>query len=109
MKKDGIVSLPFTMLVPFNITFNWSLQNLTSYYTDIGVIWLLCLFLIVLGFIYSIVKWNKSLFAVTLSTLCGWGLWWVAGGAILWYSLGVVIWTVIATTLVLYAFGQDSK
>lgn len=108
-KEDGKVSLPFTALVPFNVTFNWSLQNLTSYYTDIGVIWLLCLFIVLIGFIYSIVEWNKQLFAVTLSTLGGWTLWWVAGGAILWYSLGVIIWTIIATVLVLYTFGKGNN
>ena len=69
---DGTVSLPYTLLVPFNVTFNRSLQNLTSYYTDIGVIRLLCLFIVIIGFIYSLVEWNKKLFAVTLSTLCGW-------------------------------------
>lgn len=101
-KAEGAVSLPYTMLVPFNVTFNRSLQNLTSYYTDIGVIWLLCLFIIFLGFIYSLVKWNKKLFAITLSTLCAWIIRWVAGGAIVWYSLGVIIWTIIGTLTVLY-------
>ena len=68
-KSEGRVSLPFTALVPFNITFNRSLQNLTSYYTDIGVIRLLCLFIVLIGFIYSLIAWNKHLFAVTLATL----------------------------------------
>ncbi len=108
-KQNGVVSLPYIALVPFNITFNWSLQNLTSYYTDIGVIWLICLFIVILGFVYSLVQWNKKLFAVTLSALCGWTIWWIAGGAILWYSLGVVIWTIIATILVLYTFGQRNN
>lgn len=107
-KADGVVSLPYTLLVPFNVTFNWSLQNLTSYYTDIGVIWLLCLFIIFIGFIYSLVQWNKKLFAITLSTLCAWIIWWVAGGAIVWYSLGVIIWTIIGTLVVLYSFGQNN-
>lgn len=84
-KQNGVVSLPYIALVPFNITFNWSLQNLTSYYTDIGVVWLICLFIVLLGFIYSLVQWNKKLFAVTLAALCGWTIWWIAGGAILCY------------------------
>lgn len=92
--------------MPFNITFNWSLQNLTSYYTDIGVIWLICLFIVIIGFIYSLIARNKKLFSVTLSAICAWAIWWIAGGAILWYSLGVIIWTVIATTIVLYTWGQ---
>lgn len=95
--------------MPFNITFNRSLQNLTSYYTDIGIIWIVALMLIVLGFIYSLVQRNKKLFAITFSTLVAWALWRVAGGAILWYSLGVVLWTIIATVLVLFILGQQNS
>ena len=39
------VYLPYKYLNFFNITFNWSLQNLSSYYTDIGIVWLLLIFL----------------------------------------------------------------
>lgn len=108
-KADGKVNIPYVSLVPFNITFNRSLQNLTSYYTDIGVIWLLSLFIILIGFIYSLVKWDKQLFTLTLSTICAWAIWRVAGGAILWYSLGVVIWTIIAMVGVLYTFGHNNN
>ena len=108
-KKEGVkISIPYTMLVPFNITFNWSLQNLTSYYTDIGIIRIIALMLIVLGFVYSLVQWNKKLFAITLSTLGAWTLRRIAGGAILWYSLGVILRTIIAMILVFFTFGEKN-
>ncbi len=108
-KNEGKVNLPYTSLVPFNITFNRSLQNLTSYYTDIGVIRLLSLFIILIGFIYSLIKRDKQLFTLTLSTICARAIRRVAGGAILWYSLGVIIRTIIAMIAVLYTFGNNNN
>jgi len=46
------VSIPYDYLVPFNVVFNWSLQNHTSYYTDIGIIWLLLLFVVIYSLVY---------------------------------------------------------
>jgi hypothetical protein len=40
-KTSDAIYVPYKLLVPFNVTFNWSLQNLSSYYTDIGFVWLL--------------------------------------------------------------------
>ncbi|USN56434.1 MAG: hypothetical protein H6766_05250 [Candidatus Peribacteria bacterium] len=40
------VAIPYRWLVPANITFNRSLQNASSYYTDIGVIWLPALLIV---------------------------------------------------------------
>jgi hypothetical protein len=40
---EGVRSVyfPYKYLTPSNVTFNRSLQNLSSYYTDIGIMWLL--------------------------------------------------------------------
>lgn len=42
-KDASQVYIPYKFLQPFNVTFNRSLQNLSSYYTDIGVMRLLLL------------------------------------------------------------------
>ncbi len=41
---DGSLSIavPYAFLTPLNVVFNRSLQNLSSYYTDIGFMWILC-------------------------------------------------------------------
>jgi hypothetical protein len=46
--QAGKISIPYRYLVPFNIVFNRSLQNLSSYYTDIGYVWLLIMMLLML-------------------------------------------------------------
>jgi len=46
------ISIPYKYLVPFNVVLNWSLQNLTSYYTDIGIIWLFLFFVVLFSLIY---------------------------------------------------------
>jgi hypothetical protein len=44
----GKISIPYRYLVLFNVTFNRSLQNLSSYYTDIGFVWMLVFMLLAL-------------------------------------------------------------
>lgn len=52
--QAGKIAIPYRYLTPFNIVFNWSLQNLSSYYTDIGFVWLMIMGLLVLGFVYAL-------------------------------------------------------
>lgn len=46
--QAGKINIPYRYLTPFNIVFNRSLQNLSSYYTDIGYVWLMIMTLLVL-------------------------------------------------------------
>lgn len=57
---DSSVFLPYRYIVPLNIVFNWSLQNHSSYYTDIGLIWL-CVFTLMIGaVVYAIATYDKK-------------------------------------------------
>lgn len=80
----GKINIPYRYLVPFNITFNRSLQNLSSYYTDIGFVWLLMFMLLVLGFIYTLFntkRFTQDINLVVLSsvTIIGRAVWWIIG------------------------------
>ena len=58
--SDTSVFIPYRYIVPLNIIFNRSLQNLSSYYTDIGLIWL-CVFILMLGgLLYAILTYDKK-------------------------------------------------
>lgn len=52
--EAGKINIPYRYLTPFNVVFNRSLQNLSSYYTDIGYVWLIILGMLVLGFVYAL-------------------------------------------------------
>lgn len=52
--EAGKIHIPYRYLTPFNIVFNRSLQNLSSYYTDIGYVRLMIMCLLVLGFVYAL-------------------------------------------------------
>lgn len=52
--EAGKINIPYRYLTPFNVVFNRSLQNLSSYYTDIGYVWLMILSVLVLGFVYTL-------------------------------------------------------
>lgn len=99
--SDDYLAIPYRYLVPLNISFNWSLQNLSSYYTDIGFHRIITFILLIIILPYAIIKRQKNLIAISLTTLIWRGVWRVIGSAILWY------WTVLIsrTMLSLIAFG----
>lgn len=97
------INVPYRYIIPWNITFNRSLQNLSSYYTDIGFIWMFVFIFTAFGLIYSIIRKNQKLFALSFATVVGWAIWRVIWWAILWYGIGLIMRTI----LVLSMFIQD--
>jgi len=95
------IGIPYKYIVPLNITFNRSLQNLSSYYTDIGYIWLVILIVILVGLCIAFIKREKPLKALLFATLAGWIFWIVVGGGILWYGIGLVAWSILAFAVLL--------
>ncbi len=83
------INIPYRYLVPLNISFNWSLQNLSSYYTDTGFFWIIIYVFLLIALPYAIVKKDKLLTSIVLTTLMGRWIWWIIWSAILWY------WTVL--------------
>ena len=111
--EAGKISIPYRYLVPFNVTFNRSLQNLSSYYTDIGFVRMLIFMLLVLGFIYAIANANRfkqdsNLIVLSGVTIIGRAIWWIIGWGIVWYGMGLVVWTVIAVSMILRDMFQHS-
>ena len=98
-KVAGKVLVPYKLVVPMNVTFNWSLQNLSSYYTDIGIIWLMIQFFIVVAVVYGLVTRKRVLRVTNLVALIGWLLWIVIGGGIVWYGIGLITWSIIGFVL----------
>ena len=96
--KDS-VSIPYGYIVPLNISFNWSLQNLSSYYTDIGFFWIIVYIFLLISLPYAIVKKDKILTSISLTTLIWWWIWWIIWSAILWYGTVLISWTMITLAL----------
>jgi len=102
------IYFPYRYLNIFNITFNRSLQNLSSYYTDIGVIWLLLIVSSVLGLVYGLVRRQRVLSAMSMVTLCGRLIRRFIGGGILWYAIGIIAWTILSFVVYLsYLLGDE--
>lgn len=101
LSDEDSVNIPYRFIVPLNISFNWSLQNLSSYYTDIGFIWVVVYVLLIIALPYAIVKKDKLLTAISLTTLIWWWIWWIIGSAILWYGTVLISWTMITLALFL--------
>ncbi len=102
----GKINIPYRYLIPFNITFNRSLQNLSSYYTDIGFVWLIVLSLLVLWFIYTLsnakrFRQDSNLVVMAGITIIGRAFWWIIGGGILWYGMGLIVRTTLSVSLIL--------
>ena len=103
------IFIAYRYLIPLNITFNRSLQNLSSYYTDIGFIWIFTYVFIIAGFIYVIIKKEKELIAMYAATIIGWAIWWMIWGGILWYWLGLVMRTILSSILFIKHMLDDSN
>ncbi len=97
--ENGKMYIPYRYVVPLNIVFNRSLQNLSSYYTDIWFIWMFVFIFIIFSFVYSIIKWDKKLFAVNMATVVWRAIWWVIGSAILWYWVWLLMWTALVMAM----------
>ena len=99
--KNGYtdIAVPYAYLTPLNVVFNRSLQNLSSYYTDIGFIWILSFILLIAGTIYAITKQDKKLLTLHLATICGWIIWWFIASGIIWYAVGIIAWTTFCNAL----------
>lgn len=108
--KDGMdVSIPYKIVVPFNVTFNWSLQNLSSYYTDIGIVWLILQLMLILGLIYGICSRNKLLRTTNLTAIIWWLLWIAIWWGIVWYGIWLITWTILGFVLYINALKSDDE
>ena len=96
---DWKMYIPYRYVVPLNIVFNRSLQNLSSYYTDIWFVWMFIFVFLIFSFIYSIIKKDRKLFAVSMATVIWWSIWRVIWSAILWYWVGLLMWTALVMAM----------
>jgi len=104
--QAGKIHIPYRYLTPFNIVFNRSLQNLSSYYTDIGYIRLIIMMLLVFWFVYAIahikhIKKENNIAVIAWISIMWRAIRWIIGWGILWYGMGLIVWTVIAVALTL--------
>lgn len=83
--RENSLMMPYRYIVPWNAVFNWSLQNLSSYYTDIGFIRGIIILLQIVALIYSIATWNHRLLVLGSVTFVGRSIWWLIAGGIVWY------------------------
>ncbi len=107
MAVEGSVAIPYKYIIPLNISFNRSLQNLSSYYTDIGFIRVFAMGLILLWFIYGLIQRDKNLVTVTSVSILGWAIWWVIWGGILWYGMGLIVRTILGTIIYINSLGNS--
>lgn len=113
VKKDAnnniTIAIPYAYLTPLNVIFNRSLQNLSSYYTDIGFVWILSLILLLAGLIYAIVKQDQKLIILHIVTLCGWIIWWFIASGIIRYAVGIIAWTLFCNATFMSSFWSNTK
>ncbi|MFA7284323.1 MAG: hypothetical protein WC004_00675 [Candidatus Absconditabacterales bacterium] len=102
-KNGSTVEVPYKVVVPLNVTFNRSLQNLSSYYTDIGIMWLMMQFFLVVALIYGLWSRNRLLRTTNLVAVIGWLFWIVIGGGIIWYGIGLITRTIIGFVLFVHS------
>ena len=96
---DNSISIPYRYLVPLNISFNRSLQNLSSYYTDIGFFRIIIYILLLVSLPYAVVKKDKTLSSIALTTLIWRWIRWIIWSSILRYGTVLISWTMITIAI----------
>ena len=96
---EDSITIPYRYLVPLNISFNWSLQNLSSYYTDIGFFWIIVYVFLLIALPYAIIKKDKILTSIALTTLIWWWIRCIIWSSILRYGTVLISWTMITLAL----------
>jgi hypothetical protein len=106
---DNSLMVPYRYIVPWNAVFNRSLQNLSSYYTDIGFVRWVLILLQIMALIYAVIVWNHRLLLVSGITFVGWAIWWLIAGGIVWYGIGLIVWSTLATVIFLMVLFDHNK
>jgi len=102
--------IPYKYLNFLNMTYNWSLQNKSSYYTDIWVVWLLLILVNCIALVYWLFARRKILVAVSLTSFSSWILWHLLWSWIVRYNLWMIIWSILAfIVFIYYLLEQESK
>ena len=104
--QAGKINIPYRYLTLFNVVFNRSLQNLSSYYTDIWFVRLLVFMLLALGFVYALFnakrfKQDTNLVVLSGVAIIGRAIRRIIGWGIVWYGMGLVVRTAIAVAMIL--------
>lgn len=94
--ENTLVYVPYKFLNPWNITYNRSLQNESSYYTDIGVLRLLLMVFAIIWLIYGLVTRQRQVAAFCGVTVFGWILRWLIAWGIVWYAIGIIVWSILS-------------
>jgi hypothetical protein len=105
--SENLLAIPYRYIIPLNIIFNWSLQNLSSYYTDIGFARILLFIILIITLPYALIKRDTMLIALNTTTLIGRGLRWIIGGAILWYGTALISRTLISILAFIYRWYEE--
>ena len=99
LSTGNSINIPYRYLVPLNISFNWSLQNLSSYYTDIWFFWIIVYVFLLIALPYAIIKKDKNLTSIALTTIIWWWIRWIIWSSILRYGTVLISWTMITLAL----------
>lgn len=74
---------------------------MSSYYTDIGFVWLLVMGLIIIATVYFAVTGQSKKLSLALATLIGRGVWRIIGGGILRYGIGLIMRSILVVSVFL--------
>lgn len=108
MTKDTI-AVPYRRLVPYNIVFNRSLQNLSSYYTDIGFVWIFVYLLIGIGLIAAIIKQSPRDILIHTIAIVGWIIRRHIAMGIVRYGIGLFLWSTMSVISTISLLTPDNK
>ncbi len=106
---EAIVYIPYKYLNIFNMTYNWSIQNSMSYYTDIWFQRLVVLFIVFLWLLYALFTQKRILTVLLWVALFSWLLRHLVASWIVWYNLWMIIWLIVWLSWLVYGILDENK
>lgn len=107
--KEDSLMMPYRYIVPWNAVFNRSLQNLSSYYTDIGFVRGIIILLQIIALIYGVATWNHRLLVMGAVTFVWRSIWRLIAWGIVWYGIGLIVWTILHLCVFLVTLASKSR
>lgn len=107
--EPGKINIPYRYIIPFNVVYNRSLQNLSSYYTDIGFVWMIMFIFIILSLIYWFIKNEKNLISLSVVAIIWRWIWWLIWWWIVRYGIWLIMWSTMLFVIFIRKLFEYSK
>lgn len=107
--KNNSIYLPYRYIGLWSTTFNWSVNNQATFYTEIWIIRYILWFINLFALLYGIYCKDKWLLSVSITGFIAFCIWYMIGSGIIRYWLWLFIWEILLIVLFFQKVFEDKR